>query len=183
MINAELLLTSILVGSTLVYTLISWLLLVESKKTRQLKIAPLIIAFLKSTENHNVLALHIKNIGEGLAKNVKVRFIKDYSRLGAKDLFLSDVGIAKNGFNIFPPQYVLNFYIHFLNELESRDENGTIEIEIEYESTDKRKFKNIYALPFNQIGGQNYSNPPETFIGQIPHYLKEINNTLKSTKG
>ncbi|WP_262509234.1 MULTISPECIES: hypothetical protein [Sanguibacteroides] len=37
-----------------------------------------------------------------------------------------------------------------------------------------------YALPLNELTDQNYSNPPENFIGQIPHYLQEINKTLKS---
>jgi hypothetical protein len=91
----------------------------------------------------------------------------------------SNVGIVKNGFNSFPPQYELNFYINLMTDLETEDDNNSIEIEISYESSDKEKIKDIYKLPFNQVTGQNYSNPPETFIGQIPYYLKEINNTLK----
>jgi hypothetical protein len=66
-----------------------------------------------------------------------------------------------------------------MTDLEIEDDNNTIEIEISYESSDKRKFKDIFKLPFNQATGQNYSNPPENFIGQIPYYLKEINKTLK----
>lgn len=178
--KVEIVLSTVLAVSTVLYTIINFMLLCESKATRKQKICPFVIAYLKSTENHNVLSLHIKNIGEGLAKNVKIKTQRDYQRLGSNDLLLSDIGIIKNGFSNFPPQYELSYYIDSLTELKTEDENSRIEIEISYENTDKRKYKNIYILPFNQIIGQNYSTPPETFMGQIPYYLKEINSTLKN---
>jgi hypothetical protein len=51
-----------------------------------------------------------------------------------------------------------------------------------YESSDKRKFKEIFELPFNLIAAQNYSNPPETYMDQIPYYLKKISSTLEKIK-
>lgn len=33
---------------------------------------------------------------------------------------------------------------------------------------DGKEITNKYALPLNELTDQNYSNPPETFIGQIP---------------
>ena len=177
--KVEILLSTVLAVSTVIYTIINLMLWFESRATRRQKITPLVIAYLKSTENHEVLALHIKNIGEGLAKNVKIKTLKDYNRLGKENLQLSNVGIIKSGFNNFPPQYELSFYIHHMTELKADEESSVIEIEICYESSDKTRFKNIYTLPFNQVVGQNYSNPPETYIGQISYYLKEINSTLK----
>jgi hypothetical protein len=177
--KTEIVLSAVIASSTVLYTGINLMLWLESKATRKQKITPNIIAFLKSTENHQVLVLHIKNIGEGLAKNVKINVLKDFNRLGVSDLTLSSIGIVKNGFNNFPPEYELSFYLNQMTDLEIEDDNNTIEIEISYESSDKRKFKDIFKLPFNQATGQNYSNPPETFIGQIPYYLKEINKTLK----
>ena len=177
--KVEIILSIVLATSTVFYTIISLMLWFESRATRKQKTTPLIIAFLKSTENHQVLALHIKNIGEGLAKNVKIIVLKDYNRLGKNDLTLSNIGIVKNGFNNFPPQHELSFYIDLMTDLEKEEDKNIIEIEINYESFDKKKYHDTFKLPFNQVTGQNYSNPPETFIGQIPYYLKEINNTLK----
>ncbi len=177
--KVEIILSTVIAGSTVVYTIINLMLWFESRATRKQKITPLVIAYLKSTEDHKVLALHIKNIGEGLAKNVSIKTLKDYNRHGKDHLLLSNVGIIKNGFNNFPPQYELSFFIHFMTELKADEENSFIEIEISYESTCKTKFKNIYKLPFNQIVGQNYLTPPETYIGQIPYYLNELNNTIK----
>jgi hypothetical protein len=177
--KVEIILSTVLVVSTVIYTIINLMLWVESRATRKQKMTPLVIAYFKSTENHQILALHIKNIGEGLARNVKIRALKDYNRLGKDHLLLSNIGIIKNGFNNFPPQYELSFYINYLTKLEPEEESSSIEIEICYESSNGVKFKNNFVLPFNQMIGQNYSNPPETYIGQIPYYLKEINKSLK----
>lgn len=177
--EVEVILSIVLAASTVLYTIINYMLWRESRATRRQKITPLIIAYLKPTENCQVLALHIKNIGEGLAKNVKIEVMKEYNRFGKDNLLLSDIGIIKNGFNNFPPLYELRYYIHSMKELNSEDNKNRIEIEISYESTDKKKYKDTYKLPFNQIIDQNHSKPPETFMGQIPYYLEEINRTIK----
>jgi hypothetical protein len=178
-LNVELILSFVLAICTVVYTIINVMLWVESKATRKQKLTPLMVTFLKSAENHIMLELHIKNIGEGLAKNVRVKVHQDYKQFGKDDFLLSDVGIIKNGFNTFPPEYELKFYIDSLVKLYEKDKDGSIKLEFNYESYDKRHFQDIYDLPFNQIFGQNYSTPPETYAGQIPYYLKEINSTLK----
>ena len=177
--KVEIVLSVVVASSTFLYTIISLMLWFESRVSRIQKTTPMMIAFLKSTENHQVLTLHIKNIGEGLAKNVKINILKDYERFDKKNLLLSEVGIVKNGFNIFPPQYDLSYYIHEMTELKPENNDSFVEIEIDYESADKIKFKDTFKLPFNQVIGQNYSKPSETFIGQIPYYLKEINTTLQ----
>lgn len=180
--KVEIILSIVLAVSTVFYTIINYMLWLESRATRKQKITPLIIAYLKSTENHEILALHIKNIGEGQAENVKIETIKDFNQLGKDNLLLSDIGIIKNGFNNFPPQYELSYYIHHLTKIKPEDDNNSIELNISYERSDKKKYKNVYKLPFNQIFGQNYSKPPETHMGQIPYYLEEISSTLKKNQ-
>lgn len=175
----EIILSSVLAASTVIYTGINLMLWYENRETRKQKLTPQVIAYLKSAESHIMLELHLKNIGEGLAKNLRINVFQDYKQMGKDDLMLSDVGVIKNGFQIFPPDYELKYYIDSIINLYEKDKDGMIKLELRYESVDKRKFCDIYELPFNQIFGQNYSSPPETFIGQIPYYLKEINSTLK----
>ena len=177
--TVEIILSIVLAVSTVVYTGINLMLWKESIATRKQKLTPQIITFLKSAENHIMLELHFKNIGEGIAKNLRVNVLQDFERMSKPDLLLSEIGIIKNGFNVFPPQYELKYYIKSLTELYENDKEGKITLELNYESSDNRKFSNLYELQFNQIFGQNYSNPPETYMGQIPYYLKEINSTLK----
>ncbi|WP_303917895.1 hypothetical protein [Draconibacterium sediminis] len=176
----EIILSTVIAASTVIYTATSLMLWIESKATRKQKLTPMIIAYLKTAENHVMLELRIKNIGEGIAKNVSIKTLQDYERLGKSNLLLSEIGVIKNGFNSFPPQYELIFYIGRLTEIYEKDRDGSIKLEFSYESSDNRKFSEIFELPFKQIYGQNYSNPPESYIGQIPYYLKEINKTLKA---
>lgn len=180
--NIEILLSFIIALSTVIYTIISLMLLCESKKTRQQKLNPIMIAYLKSTETHTMLELRIKNIGNGSAKDLSITILKDYNRLDKDNMKLSEIGIVKNGFNCFPPQYEMKYYINSLEEIDKKDINNSIKLKFKYKSIDNREFSEIFELPFNQVLNQNYSMPPETFIGQIPFYLKEINKALKSTK-
>lgn len=181
--KVEIILSIVVASCTIIYTVINYFTLLENVRNRKQKITPLIILFLKSNETHSVLVLHIKNIGEGLAKNVKIKTIKDYNQFGKNNMPVSDIGIFKNGLNIFPPNYELKFYVNSLTEFDLKDHESYIEFEVSYERIDNKKMKNHYALYFNQIIGQNYSNPPGSYIGQIPYYLKQISNNIKKNGG
>ncbi|WP_157909869.1 hypothetical protein [Capnocytophaga cynodegmi] len=167
---------------TAIYVIITYLQLRESRKVRLQKETPNIIPYLKSSEDHTTLILHIKNFGEGVAKNVKVRFLQDYNRFDKSDYTLSKTGIAENGMSYFVPNYSFTFHIGQLKNIYNKSINEKIKVEISYESLDDRKFKKLFELPFNQVFGQTYSSPPDTYIGQIAYYLKEINSILKKIK-
>lgn len=175
----EVILSTVIAASTVIYTVTSLFLWMESRATRKQKLTPMMVAYLKTSENHTTLELRIKNIGEGVARNLSIKTLQDYERLGKNDLLLSDVGVIKNGFNAFPPEYELVFYLGTWTEIYERDKDGSIKLEFSYKSSDKREFSEIFELPFKQIFGQNYSEPPDSYLGQIPYYLKEINKTLK----
>ena len=177
--SPELLLSVVVTSATSIYTIITVFQLIESRKVRLQKETPNIIAYLKSSENHEAMYLIVKNFGEGVAKNVKLEFIKDFKRFEREDFLLSQIGIAKNGLNFFPPQHFLQFGIGTMTNLYENNKNDVIELFISYDSLDNRGFKTKFGLPLNQIFGQSYSKPPETFMGQIPYYLKEINIQLK----
>jgi len=178
--NVEIVMSIVIAICTILYTVINLMLWFESRATRKQKITPHVIAFLKSAENHMTLELHIKNIGDGIAKNVKIKTLKDYNQFGKEGLLISELGIMKNGFNSFPPQYELKYYIHTFTEIYDKEKGESLKFELYYESSDKRKFTETIELPFKQLLGQNYSTPPETYMGQIPFYLNEISSTLKN---
>ena len=93
--KAELTISIVLACCTVTYTIINLMLWLESRATRKQKITPLLVAFLKSSEDHNVIELHIKNVGEGVAKNVEVKVLQDYKLFGVENLLLSEIGIFK----------------------------------------------------------------------------------------
>ena len=176
----EVILSSVIAICTLAYTIINYRLLKENKRTREQKITPHIIAMLRTTEDHQTLALFIKNIGEGVAQNVRAKILKDYNQYGKERYPLSKSFLFKNGAQFFPSQYEAKYYLNAMTDIEDiDDENNSVRIEINYERIDGKKYSHIYNLPFNQLINQNHHSPPDTYIGKIPHYLKEIHKTLK----
>lgn len=179
-IDVELVLSIVLAGATVLYTIINLLMWCESRATRKQKTAPMIIAFLKVTEDHQTLSVHIKNVGEGCAKDVKIRVVKDYNQFKKDNLLLSNCFAFKNGVNIFPSGYELKYYLDCTCNIDYSLENNYIEIEIEFKDMNGNHYThNNFRLPFNQVGG-NYLDPPESYLGQIPYYLKKIDKTIKS---
>lgn len=176
--DVELILAIVLAVCTVAYTLINFYILKESQLTRKQKITPHIIAYVSTTEDHSVLSLKFKNIGEGLAKNIKVKVNNDYRQFGQEGLLLSEFSIVKNGLNFFPPQHEIQYYLDDPVSVNKNNPDGIISLEISYENIYNKKIKDQFQLPFNQILGQNYSNPPESYIGKIPYYLNLINQTL-----
>jgi hypothetical protein len=179
--KADILLSTVLAVSTVAYTIINLMIWCESKRTRKQKTTPVIVAYLSRADNQDI-ALNFKNVGEGLAKNVRIKPIKDYHPFGNWEYSLSSFGIVQNGFNNFPPQYELSYTINSMKRLNEEEAKISIEIEITYENSDKDKFIDVYVLPLNQMTGFIHSDPPETFMEQIPYYLKKISDTLKEKK-
>lgn len=178
--NVELILSIVIASATVCYTVINLMMWFESRSTRKQKITPNIVAYLISTDSHMVEVLHIKNIGEGYAKDVRFKVLKDYKRLGKDSLLLSECGAIKRGVSSFPPQYEVTYYIENWCDIGDKNICDYIEIEISCKRIDGKNLKETFKLPLNEITDQNYSSPPETYMGQIPHYIKSLNDSIKS---
>lgn len=177
--HASLVLSAVVALATIAYTWINYLMYRESKISRLQKLKPEIIPYLQSTASKNVLCLYIKNIGEGCAKNVKVKLLRDYNCLGKADWPLSKFPLFNEGVSVYPPGYELHYYIDFWDTIRDKEMKGKLEMEISYtDIKGKQKDKNYYLLKFNQIMS-NYSTPPDNNEDLTNHYLKSISESLK----
>lgn len=175
-----LILSAVLVIVTAVYTWINWKLLQESIATRRQKNSPNIVPYLKSSDNHEALFLYVKNMGEGCAKDVKIKVIKDYNRFCGKEQLLSQLNIFKEGVNIFPSGYELHYGLNWWEDITNKGMSDYIELEVRFKDLNDNQYgPNTYTLKFSQIES-TYITPPETHIGRIAYYLKQINNTIGS---
>ena len=164
---------------TVTYTVINALMLYESQKQRKLKTSPNVIAYLKSTEDYKAIRLYIKNVGEGVALDVKVDVIQDYCRFGKENCKLSETGLFKYGLDILPPGEHCSYYLDAWTNIKEKDlENLCVELEISCAGADREPHSHSCKLQFIQIFGQGYANPPETYIGKIAHCMNEISRTL-----
>jgi hypothetical protein len=181
----QIILSLALVISAIVSAVITWKMLNESRKMRLQKIEPHVIAFLKVTEDHSILSLIFQNIGEGCAKNVKVKVIKDYYKFNKEEYPISSHSFMKNGLTIMPPQYKCTYYLGIIKgdkKIDIEADDSYVEFEISCYDITGKEYVNTYKLPFNQVGFNDYSDPPNTSMEQIPYYLKEIKNELKGIK-
>ena len=119
--HASLVLSAVVALATIAYTWINYLMYRESKISRLQKLKPEIIPYLQSTASKNVLCLYIKNIGEGCAKNVKVKLLRDYNCLGKADWPLSKFPLFNEGVSVYPPGYELHYYIDFWDTIRDKE--------------------------------------------------------------
>lgn len=172
--NAELILSIVLAVSTVLYTVINLLMLLESKATRRQKQTPILIAYIDWAESGHTHSICVKNIGEGCAIDVQFDVIKDYNQFGKQGLLLSKCLSFKNGMATFPPEQVIKYTIDWSSNINFSEKENYIELNIAYSDQRKKRYKNnIFKLPLNQIGG-NTITPPESYLGQVAYYLKEI---------
>lgn len=178
--NTELILSIVLAASTVIYTIINAFMLYESRETLKQKITPLLVAYLKSGEDHLCFSLWIKNVGEGLAKDVTFHMHKDYKVFG-KDYMSTIYGPLKYGVNSFPSGHSIQCLIDSCGSEVFKNKENYIEIEISYLGIDDTRYSNKYTLPFNQIP-IIYPEPPESYMGQIAYHLKSIAKTIEKRK-
>ena len=176
--NASLVLSAVVALATIAYTWINYLMYKENKASREHKLKPEIVPYLQSTASKKVLCLFIKNVGEGCAKDVRVKLLNDYKCLGDEDWPLSKFPLFNEGINVYPPGYELHYYINFWDDIRKKDMDGYLEMEVSYtDIKGKQGDKVCYKLKFNQIMS-NYSNPPDNNEDLVVHHLEKISKTL-----
>lgn len=168
-----------LLAATSLYTIVTIMMWLESRKTRLQKVAPEIIAYLKTSEDHNVVMLVIENIGEGCAYDLKVDLDEEYHTFAKEDKNLSQMPIFNDGVSIYPPKYRLQYYLGSCKQINDLQE--TIGMKLYYRDQNHKKYSKHSVLRIKQIVCF-YSNPPETYLGKIAYYLGEIDKKLAKLK-
>ena len=147
---------------------------------RKSQVEPQIIAYLDLAETKaDIVYIKTKNIGLGIAKNVKFNIIKDLDYQNAGKL--SNCKYFTEGVNYFPP---LHEDKHFLFSFQSETNKKAvdyIELEVEYESILGEKKTECYKLEFKELTGKGNLTPPDTHIGNIGYRLEKIEKILKKT--
>lgn len=174
----ELLFSGVLVFVTIMYARATNLMYKESRETRLQKTTPCIIPYFKSSADHQSVFLYVQNVGEGAAINVKVTINKGYE-CAPKSFNIDGYKLFNEGVSIYPPQYELHFLINTWDNIEKTD---YIELSIDYEGLDNRKFNQEHIRLTIWDSYHSWSGVPEETLDQIPYYLKTIYNTLKQQR-
>lgn len=174
----QIIFSAVLAFATLAYTIATVLMLIESVKTRKQKISPCIVPYLKMSDDHQLVLLYVKNIGEGIAKNVHIKLCNDYLCFDNQNIPLSQYRIFQDGVSVFPSQYELVYILGKRDSCLAANTDYYIELLVNYDDMKGKKYREeYYKLLFQQIG-QGYVTPPDSDIGRIAYYLKDISNSL-----
>jgi hypothetical protein len=165
--------------STIAYVYLTARLVKETRIMRKSQVEPQIIAYLDLAETKaDIVYLKTKNIGLGVAKNVRFTIIKDLDYPDARKL--SNYKYFAEGINYFPPSHE-DKHLLFSFHTETKDKGvDYIELRVEYESVLKEKKIDQYKLEFKELSGKGNLIPPDTHIGNISYRIEKIEKILET---
>lgn len=170
--------SAVLAFATVAYTVATVLMLIESVKVRKQKASPCIVPYLKTSDDYQLVLLYVKNVGEGIARNVRIELCNDYFCFDNQNFPLSQYRIFQDGVSVFPSQYELVYILGNRESCLAANNDYYIELLVYYDDMKgKKNGGEHYKLLFQQIG-QGYVTPPDSDIGRIAYYLKDISNSL-----
>jgi hypothetical protein len=180
----NLLFSGIVAISTVVYAILTSKLVKETRATRLMQITPDVQLYFEKaeTETHFVYFI-IENFGLGIASDVKLTIIKDFTKYEIEKLRLSNMGSFKHGIrNFYPKQRFKYFFTDLLQNYEDKI-NDLLEIEVSFKDIFNKEYHRTFSLRIDEIlGTGKMQNPPDSYLGKIWFELSEIKEMLKRDK-
>ncbi|NDV96991.1 hypothetical protein D0T84_19065 [Dysgonomonas sp. 521] len=173
-----LLFSGIVMLSTVVYAILTWKLVTETKQMRVSQYEPYIMFYLSKGETiTEYLFLNIINVGQGVARDVKFEILKDPM---FKDSKITDNSFFEQGVKYFPPN---KNYRHFLGSWQGlkKDEilSRSLAIKVSYKDIFRKGREETFSLSFSDTEIDGKFTPPETYIGMISYELKKIDTSIQ----
>jgi hypothetical protein len=164
--------------STAIYSFLTYRLVKETRLLREFHLEAHLIAYLVASEtNPSITSLIIDNIGNGVARNLRFKIIRDvnYQNCG----YLRDIGIFNKTIDFYPPNYERKYFLLNLSEDYENIIQDFIEFEIIYDDFLKKDKKQIFKLEFKDLKGVGRTIPPESYIGMISYRLEKIEKLVE----
>lgn len=182
MINTlQIVFSAVVTLSTVVYSILTWKLVSETRKIREFQITPDVnVYFERSEADASFVYIVFKNSGLGHARKVKFRIVQDFKFYDFPHLSLEQKGIIKNGIDNFYSNQCHKFYFTDLSKNHTEKQDSSLIIEVSYYSIDNTKTVKEFNLSLSDLQGTSVFTPPDNYIGRIAYELKEIKNLLKS---
>jgi len=162
---------------TIVYSFLTIRLVRETRLSRELHLEAFMIAYLVNSETSpDIVSLIIKNIGNGVARNLRFKIIKDIDYPNGSPL--AEIGIFNKNLDFFPPNNMNKYILLSLAVDYENMSKDYIEFDITYDDAIKSNKSQKFKLEFKELEGLGKLNPPETYIGMISYRLEKIEKIL-----
>ena len=167
--------TFIVALSTVVYAILTWKLVSETKALRKAQTEPkLSITLVNNEVAFGSVDMVIKNIGYGPAYNVSFKVEPDLEYQKGK--FLSELGLLKNGIKYLAPQQEYRFFLTSLIGKFNKLKNVTFYIIAKYYDALGNKFEEKFLIEFSHFEGLSQLGSPP--LPEIAKELKKISDNL-----
>ena len=168
------LLTVVLTIATAAYAWLTWRLLREAMRVRELQHQPEMVASLEGRGNFNSkLYLRLRNIGTGTAFDVRLSIHPDMALFKRH---LSEMGEFKNGIPYVRAGGSWSIYLTSLHSSETREQAKTdFAITIDYRHAERTSQQRIYRLGTLTAAAEFYGAEPDSLesIRQELEYLRQ----------
>ena len=176
----QIIFSAVVTLSTVIYSILTWKLVSETRKIRKFQITPDVnIFFDRSEADASFVHIVFKNSGLGPAKNVKFRIVQDFKFYDFPNLALDQKGVIKNGIDNFYSNQLFKFYFTDIQKQNAEKQGSNLIIEVSFYSIDNIKTIKEFILSLSDLQGTSVFTPPDNYIGRIAYELKEIKKLLK----
>ena len=158
--------------ATLVYAILTWKLVSETRKMREAQTEPNISVTIQPSEKWmEIVDMIIQNIGLGPAYNIKFEINPDFKTFTGK--FLSEYGFMKNGLNFFASNQKFQFFLVSLVEYFPKE---TFEIKVTYQNSIGKTYEDLYLIDFSQF--EELSQLGNAQLDEIAETLEKIQTDI-----
>lgn len=177
----QIIFSGIVIFSTVVYAVLTWRLVKETKKIRLFQIKPDIrVYFERGEANEQLLYIVVENQGFGAALNVSFQILKNLESYKGEYFNLKGKGVFKHGIvTLYPSQRHRYFVLPLEKENFDKIISETLIVKVNYRDITDKKFEETFSLPIIETVGVGKSIPPDTYSGRVPFYLEKIDKSLK----
>ncbi len=167
--------TGVVTISTVVYAVLTAVLVSETKKMREVQTEPRIEITLRPFESAiNIVRLHIKNIGLGPAQDIHFNASVISGGEGAKKLLaeFTETNFFKTGLKYFGPGQEM--YSHYTQMAQDHDQKieSVLLFEMEYKSVTGSKYKERTIIDMSEMKGHYQLGKPNLYA--ISQSLEKI---------
>ncbi|HPZ75289.1 MAG TPA: hypothetical protein PK723_05730 [Candidatus Pacearchaeota archaeon] len=138
--------------ATVVYAVLTWKLVSETKKMRKVQTEPKICVFIQPREEYiGWIDMILINVGTGPSYDLKFEVEKDFEY--AKGKFFSNLGFIKDGIGYMAPGQKLQFFLTALNEDFDQKIESEIEVTVSYNDASRKRYEESFNISFSQFKG------------------------------
>ncbi len=184
--NGDLLFSGIVAISTIVYAILTWQLVSETRIMRKVQTEPSLHMFIQPRDEHNEITdMFIQNTGMGVARNIKFEVLSDflyYRNSSSKDYWLKDIHLLKNGLEALAPNQIIRVFSTSYMNVDKLNSKTYFEIAVEYKNyKDDEKYSkyllDFVTLPENGMSKHDYLIDS---VKNIDENIKTISSNIKN---